>query len=329
MQSPYAHKQSSGWTLRSLAARSGALLVFAAAIAGSAMAATLPLQFAAPKDDAVPVGLSVNDAYRLTFLNNDDAVRALFDWKSAAEAGTVEASRVLAGLPDPGSVGSLPAKGGRSVAVTGISLTALDPTYDTDGLMPEILRESHAQAVAVRSELDKAKAEIGGGQVAAARERLAELARSSESAEALILLAELDAKNGAPADDMVKQYMKALAADPKNALAMNNLANYLLQSNRINDAIYWGRKALKTAPGNPYVADTLGWIYFRQGNYKEARPLLELSLRAAARPVAHYHLAGLLAKTGEKERAREEYGLALKQDAKSEARSDVSSLFER
>jgi tetratricopeptide (TPR) repeat protein len=76
------------------------------------------------------------------------------------------------------------------------------------------------------------------------------------------------------------------------------------------------------------VQDTIGWIYFKQAKYDEALRYLDKSLRILDRPLAHYHLAGALFKSGDPTRARREYELALKQDPKNEARSAVSPLFE-
>lgn len=276
----------------------------------------------------MPIGISIVDAYRLAFLNSDSSVSALYDWSGVDPATEIGPDQAIGAWQNPGASGTLAGGAKAGFHITDFTFAALDPGLDTDRLMPASLRTTNSEALVQRSELNQAAQEVREGQLDMARERLTALARTSDNAEALIMLAELEVRKGSTPDDAARQYLKVLEVQPDNALAMNNLANYLLLSNKPNDALVWARKAMQRAPQSPVVADTLGWIYFRQGKYSEARPLLEQSLRAAVRPVAYYHLAGVLAKTGDMARAREQYELGLKLDAKSEARADVSSLFE-
>src|SRR6202008_825598 len=113
----------------------------------------------------------------------------------------------------------------------------------------------------------------------------------------------------------VRHYLRAIQLQPTNATAMNNLAEILASRERkLDDARFWSEKAEARAPGDPRVADTLGWIFYRQGKYPQALPYLEKSLQELDRPVAHYHLAAVLAKTGDLQRGRSEYDAGVKQD---------------
>jgi hypothetical protein len=55
---------------------------------------------------------------------------------------------------------------------------------------------------------------------------------------------------------------------------------------------------------------------------------VEKLLKGQERPVAHYHLAFVLLKTGDPGRAHREDATALKQDPNSSAKATVEPLFE-
>jgi tetratricopeptide (TPR) repeat protein len=73
----------------------------------------------------------------------------------------------------------------------------------------------------------------------------------------------------------------------------------------------------------------LGWALYQRGKYSEALPFLDQSLRALDRPIAPYHLAAVLAKTGDMARARKEYELGVKQSPQAEVRKLLSPVFEK
>lgn len=87
-------------------------------------------------------------------------------------------------------------------------------------------------------------------------------------------------------------YRKALSIDANSIQAANNLA-YLLAENTDNmdEALSLSLKAKAIAPEDPFVRDTLGWIYYKKGLYEDA--VRELSACVEALPdnaIAHYHL---------------------------------------
>ncbi|MGD1030310.1 MAG: tetratricopeptide repeat protein [Opitutaceae bacterium] len=89
-----------------------------------------------------------------------------------------------------------------------------------------------------------------------------------------------------------RAYEKVLALEPNFTPALNNLAVLYNEHLRQGDKAYeLARQARDLAPGDPVVADTLGWILFKKGEYGEALPLLEES--AQARPAEaeyQYHV---------------------------------------
>lgn len=167
------------------------------------------------------------------------------------------------------------------------------------------------------------------GNFDSAIRHMQEAVKASDNARLQVLLANLETRRGGAPDMITQHYLRALQLDPANVVAMNNLANLLAsRPNKLDDARFWAEKALSLQPSNPALADTVGWIYFRQAKYDAARTFLERSLKAQDRPLAHYHLAAALAGAGDRNRAREEYQLAVAQDPRSEARTTIAALFE-
>jgi tetratricopeptide (TPR) repeat protein len=166
---------------------------------------------------------------------------------------------------------------------------------------------------AADAEVELAAMDMRAGAMPAAKQRLTELVKTRDGVPARMLLAEIQGRAGAH-DGAVQQYLKVLQLEPGNAMAMNNMAETLASGlNKLDDAVFWSQKALALAPSNPVVEDTLGWTLYRQGKYDAALPHLQKSLKDLERPVAHYHLAAVLARTGDKARAQKEFEAAVKQ----------------
>jgi Tfp pilus assembly protein PilF len=179
----------------------------------------------------------------------------------------------------------------------------------------------------VDADIEIASLDMRAGARDQAKQRLLNLVKTHDNTRARLLLAEIETSRGSP-DAVIQDYLKALQLEPTNVLAMNNLAGFLTRQGKYDDALFWALKALALAPSNPVIEDTLGWIYYRQGKYDAAMPWLEKSLKGLNRPVAHYHLAAALVKTGDPVRGRKEYDVAVKQDPRSAARGSVAPLFE-
>lgn len=69
---------------------------------------------------------------------------------------------------------------------------------------------------------------------------------------------------------------KVLAIKPDHAMALNFIAyGYAEQKTRLDEALTMAQKALAQEPQNPFILDTLGWIYYQKGQYQEAVVWLE------------------------------------------------------
>ncbi len=104
----------------------------------------------------------------------------------------------------------------------------------------------------------------------------------------------------------IEQFEALLKADPDNVPALNDLA-WAYQRSGGKRSLEYAERAYRLAPHNPSVIDTLGWICMESGNLARALPLLQQA--SAIAPDAgeiHYHLAMVLARTGDKRGARRE-----------------------
>lgn len=104
--------------------------------------------------------------------------------------------------------------------------------------------------------------------------------------EGIIFTAEADYEDARDA------YQKVLAIAPDNGIALNNLACILADHLNQFDAAYpLARRAREVAPSDPSVADTLGWILYRRGEYNPALVLLRESAgKLYPVPEVQFHL---------------------------------------
>jgi tetratricopeptide (TPR) repeat protein len=71
-------------------------------------------------------------------------------------------------------------------------------------------------------------------------------------------------------------YTAALALDPENALVLNNYGYSLSERGiRLEEAASMARKAIDKDPGNGAYLDTMGWIYYKMGDFGQALSFIE------------------------------------------------------
>lgn len=112
----------------------------------------------------------------------------------------------------------------------------------------------------------------------------------------------------------LEQFRKAVADDPRNLDALNNLAYLLLTQAHDNDqALKYAEQAVEGNPNDVDSNDTLGWILYHKGSYTMAIKHLELASKGP-NAVSKYHLAMAYAKAGSMPRAKTVLAAALKQN---------------
>ncbi len=120
------------------------------------------------------------------------------------------------------------------------------------------------------------------------------------------------------ADD---NYKKALALDPDNPVVLNDYGYMLADRGvRLNEALAMIQKAVKLDPQNYADLDSLGWTYFKLGQYALAENnLLKATQRSSQDPTVHEHLGDLYEKTDRLKQAASQWEESLKLYAKTDA----------
>lgn len=137
------------------------------------------------------------------------------------------------------------------------------------------------------------------------------MAMAPKDSRAPLVLASLLSQRGEHRE-AVAIYDALLAKNPDLDIAANNMAQ-LIADYQFNDsaAMEKARKAAERFSGstNPYLLDTLAWVYFRQGEVSLAQTIMERALNLAEHvpPEVHYHYGKILAANGQKEKARAEF----------------------
>jgi tetratricopeptide (TPR) repeat protein len=171
----------------------------------------------------------------------------------------------------------------------------------------------------VEADLALAILDMGEGKFDAARPRLnAALVTHPADTKARFLLAEVEeaTRNYSAA---IEHYRRLVDLEPGNVLFLNNLAYDLVEyAKRPDEALAWAQKAKELAPSSPYVADTLGWVYYQKGIYRSAVSQLEAavstksSLAGDQMGRVHYHLAMAYFKSGDTSKGQQVLEAALR-----------------
>jgi tetratricopeptide (TPR) repeat protein len=131
-------------------------------------------------------------------------------------------------------------------------------------------------------------------------------------------------------DAAISEYEALLADDPSSLIAANNLASLLADHRSDKESLDRSRTlaaSLRKSPV-PQFKDTLGWVDYRQGDYKSAVPLLEEAVAALPNlPVVHYHLGMSYIAIGEPAKATEQLQLASKATADGDLKGKIEAAM--
>lgn len=148
------------------------------------------------------------------------------------------------------------------------------------------------------------------------------LALQPEDADVRVLLAEYLVGAGRK-PQAIAEYERALASNPANVVALNNLA-MIYQQDGDARALQMAERAYAAAPGSAAVQDTYGWVLIENGRLDEGLS----HLRDAAQsmedsPEVQYHLAVALGRNGDRETAGQILRKVIASDAPQQVRSEA------
>lgn len=103
-----------------------------------------------------------------------------------------------------------------------------------------------------------------------------------------------------------KDFLKALEFKPEQPNVLNYLGyTWVEQGRNLDQAQEMLRKAVRLKPHDGYIIDSLGWVYFRLGNYEAAVKELERAVELRpADPTINDHLGDAYWKVGRHQEAR-------------------------
>jgi len=106
--------------------------------------------------------------------------------------------------------------------------------------------------------------------------------------------------------------------DPENTNALNYLGyTYADMGMNLNEAETLIKKALSYKPDDAYITDSLGWLYYKKGDFKKATALLKKAVDLIPNdPILLEHLGDAFHKDDNSDRALEFYKRSLKNKKK-------------
>lgn len=111
-------------------------------------------------------------------------------------------------------------------------------------------------------------------------------------------------------------FQNALRLDRNNHNALNNYAYYLsLRSENLDEALEMSKRAVGMEPQNAAYLDTLGWIYYKKGDFDTALEYIHQAVDTGEASAEVYeHLGDVYDALGEESKAREWWEKALELD---------------
>ena len=124
-----------------------------------------------------------------------------------------------------------------------------------------------------------------------------------------------------------QHYKAVIAEQPRNAIALNNLAFTAGQLGD-PDAVKYAEQALAIAPDNAAIQDTLGWLLVEKGQVGRGVELLKKAAAGAPNSgEVRLHLAKGLIKAGDRAGARSELEAIMKLERQAAARAEAERLL--
>jgi Flp pilus assembly protein TadD len=117
-------------------------------------------------------------------------------------------------------------------------------------------------------------------------------------------------------DEMEEDLRTILKTEPNNAVALNALGYTLAdKTSRLMEAFDLISKAHELNPNNPAILDSMGWVYYRMGNFEKSIEYLNSAYLQFPDPEVAAHLGEVLWQSGDKDGARTIWQESLKKES--------------
>ncbi len=129
-------------------------------------------------------------------------------------------------------------------------------------------------------------------------------------------------------DVLERDLRKLIQLKPNHAHAHNALGySFAEHSNRLPEALELIEKAIKLSPEDPYIIDSLGWVYYRMGNLNKGVSYLKQAFVIKRDPEIAAHLGEVLWMQGTKEEAKEVWRSTIKSHPGNEVLLNTMKKF--
>lgn len=131
-------------------------------------------------------------------------------------------------------------------------------------------------------------------------------------------------------DDAERDFRRALVLSPDQPDVLNYLG-YSLIDQGVNyvEALDMIQRAVEQRPNSGYIIDSLGWAYYKLGDYETAVAILERAIELApTQPEVHEHLGDALWRAGRRLEAQFQWNHTLNYDPPADMRERIETKLE-
>jgi len=128
-------------------------------------------------------------------------------------------------------------------------------------------------------------------------------------------------------DEAFAQMEKVLTIVPDDPLALNYIGySWADRGVRLTEALAYIKKAVEQRPEDGFIQDSLGWVYFKMGDFQQAAEALERAIALEPDdPTIHEHLGDVYAASDKPQLALDNYRASLELSSKDEDKERVSA----
>ncbi len=202
------------------------------------------------------------------------------------------------------------------------------------GKLPEArehLRQATASSNQQRTQLTQAEAQLlrDAADYQAAYDLLGQALEKMPNSPDLLYDHAMAAEKVNRIDVLEGNLKRLIQLRPDHAHAYNALGYTFADRNeRIDEAYSWIDQALKLAPEDPFIMDSMGWVLYRMGRSKEALGYLEKAFKLRPDAEIAAHLGEVLWVSGQRDAAMKVWTDSLKEHPKNESLLGVLKRFQ-
>jgi len=130
--------------------------------------------------------------------------------------------------------------------------------------------------------------------------------------------------------DLVENDLREVLKQKPNHVESLNILAFTLASftERFDEALVHAKKAIALAPEDPFVMDSIGFVYFRMGNYNSAINYFNQAFSLSHDPDIAVHLGEALWNSGQKEQAKQVLQNALEETPSHDSLQELAQRFD-